>query len=94
MTLISKLATFAVCSTITAMTALAQQDTEAVFVQVRDQAIECGRGINRSAEANACQKTCDKPTFDLRVLLGAVPQPIPSEIMEEVEACNAAYKTF
>lgn len=94
MKLYSTLAAFAICSTTMTMAASAQQDTEAVFVQVRDQASECGRGINRSAEANACQQICDEPTMNLRVLLGAVPQPIPAEIMEDVEACNAAYKTF
>lgn len=73
---------------------VAQQDTEALYVQVRDQGTECGRGIDRSAEALACQAACENPTTNLRVLLGAVPQPIPAEIMAEVDACNASYDVF
>lgn len=90
----TKLAIFTAFSATLMTPALAQQDTEALYVQVRDQASECGRGINRSAEAIACQNVCHDPTINLRVLLGAVPQPIPSEVMEDVEACNAAYAEF
>ena len=92
--LFTRLAMLIIIAFTMAMMALAQQDTESLYVQVRDQANECGRGINRSAEAIACQSLCDDPTFNLRVLLGAVPQPIPSEIMDDVAACNAAYAQF
>lgn len=94
MKLLSKYLSLATCSFVLALGASAQPDTETLYVQVRDQGIECGRGINRSAEAQACQQACDSPTFNLRVLLGAVPQPVPSEIMTEVAACNSAYAAF
>jgi hypothetical protein len=85
---------FVMNSVILGLGANAQEATETLFVKVRDQGSECGRGINRSPEAIACQKACDGPTVDLRVLLGSVPQPIPEKILSDIEACDAAYETF
>ena len=83
-----------VCNALLGLSALAEQDTEAVFEQVKEQSKACGRGINRSAEAQACEAACEGAIFNLHVLLRAVPQPIPAEIMAQVEECNAAYAVF